>query len=151
MELFLFWFGLAIVVGVAAGSRGRSGFAWFLLAVLISPVIAGLLVIALPNVNVERQLEELEREREIEIKNSRKCPYCAELVKIDAIVCKHCGLGLPPLPPSEDKAVISASGISRGRKMRSEVAGGFLVLLIIATVIGVIIGVIGLFSGAPGA
>lgn len=42
------WFLFSIVVGVAAGSRARNGFGWFLLALLISPLFAGLLVIALP-------------------------------------------------------------------------------------------------------
>jgi hypothetical protein len=48
MVLFI-WLGLAVVIGVAAGARGRSGFGWFLLAVLISPLLAGLLLIATPN------------------------------------------------------------------------------------------------------
>jgi hypothetical protein len=48
MEWVLLYFGLAIVVGVAANTRGRSGFGWFLLALVISPLIAGLLVMALP-------------------------------------------------------------------------------------------------------
>jgi hypothetical protein len=42
------WFLLAIVVGVAASVRGRNGFGWFLLAAVLSPLIAGLLVLALP-------------------------------------------------------------------------------------------------------
>ena len=48
MEWALLWLGLAIVVGVAANARGRSGPAWLLLAVIISPLLAGLLVLALP-------------------------------------------------------------------------------------------------------
>lgn len=32
---------------------------------------------------------------------SRKCPYCAELVKPDARVCKHCGHDLPDVPSGE--------------------------------------------------
>jgi hypothetical protein len=50
MELVLFYLGLAVVVGVAANTRGRSGFGWFLLSLLITPVITGLLVLALPRV-----------------------------------------------------------------------------------------------------
>jgi hypothetical protein len=46
--LFLFWLAFAIIVGVAANTRGRNGGGWFMLAVLISPLIAGLLLLALP-------------------------------------------------------------------------------------------------------
>jgi hypothetical protein len=54
------YFALAIVVGVAAQHRrGRSGFGWFLLALLISPLIAGLLVLAL------RTIEPWEQEQRV--------------------------------------------------------------------------------------
>jgi hypothetical protein len=43
-----FWIAFAIIVGVAANTRGRNGGGWFILAVLISPLLAGLLVLALP-------------------------------------------------------------------------------------------------------
>ena len=50
MEIIaFFWFGFAIIVGVAANTRGRSGFGWFLLALIISPLLAGLLVLAMPH------------------------------------------------------------------------------------------------------
>ena len=45
---FLFWLGFSIVVGVAANTRGRDGGAWCLLAIIISPLLAGLFVLALP-------------------------------------------------------------------------------------------------------
>jgi len=48
MSIFAAWIIFSIVVGVAANSRGRSGFGWFLLALVTSPLIAGLLVVALP-------------------------------------------------------------------------------------------------------
>jgi hypothetical protein len=45
---FFLWFGLAIIVAVAADTRGRDRAGWFFLAVLISPLLAGLLLLALP-------------------------------------------------------------------------------------------------------
>jgi len=48
MTFLLVWLVLAVVVGLAARSRGHSGVAWFLLALIISPLLGTLLVIALP-------------------------------------------------------------------------------------------------------
>lgn len=59
MVIALIWFVLAIVVGAAAGSRGRSGFGWFALAVLLSPLIAGLIVAILPDLKTRGLLERI--------------------------------------------------------------------------------------------
>jgi hypothetical protein len=53
-----FWLGLAIIVGVGANTRGRNGPGWFLLALIISPLLAALLLLALP-----KKLERPEEER----------------------------------------------------------------------------------------
>lgn len=45
--LFL-WITLSIIVGVAANTRSRAAGAWFLLSMIISPLLAGLLLLALP-------------------------------------------------------------------------------------------------------
>lgn len=42
---FIFWFIAAILVGVFANvRRNRSGFGWFLLSLILSPVLTGILV-----------------------------------------------------------------------------------------------------------
>jgi hypothetical protein len=50
MELIIviFWLILAIIVGAAANARGRSGAGWFILAVVVSPLIAVLMLLAFP-------------------------------------------------------------------------------------------------------
>lgn len=97
-----FWIGLSVVVGALASARGRNGGGWFVLSLCISPVIAGLLVMVFP-----RQTDVL-AEREIDAGVSRKCPMCAELVRIEARRCRHCGADLtppvvedPPPPPAD--------------------------------------------------
>jgi hypothetical protein len=49
MSFLVIWLVLAVIVGVAANTRGRNHVGWTLLAAVISPLIAGLLVLALPH------------------------------------------------------------------------------------------------------
>ena len=44
--IFLVWLGLAFLVGYAASERGRSGVAWGILPLLLSPVIGFIALIA---------------------------------------------------------------------------------------------------------
>jgi phosphotransferase system glucose/maltose/N-acetylglucosamine-specific IIC component len=88
MEIVGFWIAFAVIVGIAASRRGRSGLGWFLLALVISPVIAGLLVLVLPSKAVDPNAPSPE--------THVKCPDCRELVLKDAKVCKHCGCKLVP-------------------------------------------------------
>lgn len=95
VEVLAFWFLFAIVVGVAAGSRGRSGFGWFLLSMIISPLIGLLLVLVLPNrkwtsAPTQGFIEPVTPETHV------RCPACRELVRADASKCKHCGTTLVP-------------------------------------------------------
>ncbi len=53
------WFVLAIVVGVAAGGRGRSRVGWFALALTLSPLISGLLLPILPDLRTNELPKEI--------------------------------------------------------------------------------------------
>ena len=46
-EIILVWLVFSVIVGVAANTRGRNGARWFFISMLISPLIAGLFVLAL--------------------------------------------------------------------------------------------------------
>jgi hypothetical protein len=63
MEIFLFWIGLAIVIGVAAHYRGRSGFGWMLLAMILSPILIGLLLFVIPRVDVSVTVQQTRSSR----------------------------------------------------------------------------------------
>jgi hypothetical protein len=80
MELFFFWLIFAIVVGAVASARGRSGPGWFLLSMIISPLLGVILVALLPS-----------RRGEPTYDTHVKCEMCAELVLREARKCKHCG------------------------------------------------------------
>jgi uncharacterized membrane protein YhdT len=98
--VFFFWLAFSIIVGVAASHRGRSGFGWFLIACVITPLLALLLVFVIPK--VPRRGSSAEPSDGVQ---RVKCPECAELVLPDARKCKHCGAVLQPqLAPVEPAA-----------------------------------------------
>lgn len=87
LSVVVFWILLAGAVGIAAAGRGRNGFGWFLISLIVSPLIGGFLVVALPSAPaLAEQRERIDADR-----NSRHCPQCAEPIRMQAVVCKHCG------------------------------------------------------------
>jgi len=49
-----FWIGFSVVVGVASDTRGRNGAGWCMLALVLTPLLAGALLLALPRrTNIE--------------------------------------------------------------------------------------------------
>lgn len=88
MELFIGWVLFAVLVGVLASKRGRDGGGWFLLALVLSPVFAGLLVLILD----DKSKKAAQPTPETHV----RCPECRELVLKDARKCKHCGSALVP-------------------------------------------------------
>ena len=50
------WIAFAVIVGVIASARGRVGYGWFLLTLVISPLITGPLVLVLPRQHAEAQI-----------------------------------------------------------------------------------------------
>lgn len=74
MSLLTVWTILAVVAGVIAGQKKRSVVAWTILTFLFSPLCLLVLLSLSPT----------------DTANERKCPFCAEWIKKEAVVCKHC-------------------------------------------------------------
>lgn len=88
MEVFVIWIILSAALWAFASSRGRSGFMWFLLSLVISPLLAFVLLLVLRNLK--------EDEGKPNPNTHVRCPDCREFVLKEAKVCKHCGCKLIP-------------------------------------------------------
>ena len=80
---------LSIAVGYWYRNKGGTFFGGFLLAVLVSPLL-GALIVALSKTHTAS----LEK-RALKTGASKKCPFCAELVKPEAKVCRFCNREIP--------------------------------------------------------
>tara|TARA_R110002167_G_scaffold329681_1_gene536355 strand:+ start:80 stop:346 length:267 start_codon:yes stop_codon:yes gene_type:complete len=82
--IIVLWIIFAILVGVYANSKGRSGFGFFLIAALLSPLIGFIIALVVSPINSKVE------QNALEAGDVKKCPSCAELVKAEAKLCKHC-------------------------------------------------------------
>lgn len=94
MEIAIGWFVFSIVVAIIADSRGRSGMGYFFISMLLTPVIGGILALALPNLSSSPPVTA--DGEAISTSTHVRCPDCRELVRADARKCKHCGIALVP-------------------------------------------------------
>ena len=95
MEIFFFWFVLAIAVGAWAHNRGRSFFGWWLFSMLLSPLL-GFIFVAVAGKSGEAAAPKDELGNPITPETHVHCPDCRELVRKDARKCKHCQTSLVP-------------------------------------------------------
>jgi hypothetical protein len=97
MEFLIFAVLIGLIPGMIARSKGREFVIWWLYGSL-------LFIVALPHaLLLKPEIKQLEQQQAAQ--GMKKCPFCAEMIKPDARVCRYCSRDLPaeaaepPAPP----------------------------------------------------
>lgn len=110
MLAFFLWIVLSVLAGVLAENKGRSGVGFFFLSLVLSPLI-GLIAAA-----VVENRKNVIAERAIESGESRKCPFCAEIIKAEATICRFCGREQPKQEAGITSAQLDAINAEMGTR-----------------------------------
>lgn len=75
------WAGLAILLALMARRRGRNAFGWAFISLLLSPLVAGILLMVLKNAAAFEEVPA----------HLVRCPHCSQLVHKETAKCINCG------------------------------------------------------------
>lgn len=109
MGIVLVWILISILLWPIANNRGRNGAAWFVLSLLISPLLALLFLLASKDLSSTKSENSTQHEPQHKDKidceklsffdqeqDEKKCIFCAETIKKEAVVCRFCNRDLHP-------------------------------------------------------
>lgn len=129
------WVLFSVAAGVLANRKGRSGFGYFLLSIVLSPLVGLLFAAVVSDLSAKASAGPVGPNADTHV----KCPHCAEFVLPEATVCKHCR-GALEARPHYAASVAAARKATAKQDARTE-------LITVGVVVAVGLGVLWLVAG----
>ncbi|MFA7287211.1 MAG: GlsB/YeaQ/YmgE family stress response membrane protein [Patescibacteria group bacterium] len=105
MEIMIFWIVCAILAGAIGAMKNRTPLG-IILGVLLG-FIGVLIILFVPKSGLaQTNTVGSNAPNPTDSTDTRKCPFCAEVVRIEAKICKHCRSDLPEYKVEADETLI---------------------------------------------
>lgn len=112
MWLVLVVMTIATIPAYIASQKGRSFFLWWIYGV-------PLFIVALVHSLIIKPNQKMIAEKAMSNGELKKCPFCAELVLMEAIKCKHCGSDLPSIAPRVNAEIVDENDFDKAKSLIS--------------------------------
>lgn len=135
---FLAWVLLGMIPAAIANNKGHSPMTWWFYGAMLFPIAFLHALLVKPN---DGELAK----RAIASGTSRVCPFCAELIRKEAVVCRYCRHSVPvpvspvqtpPTPPVESEEMRVDENSTRGWVVVGLICGAAVIVLVVAALAG---------------